>query len=300
MADTKSKEMDAIRTAELNMFFVGNPGCGKSTLANAVAGELCFKSGTSVGGGLTSQLDVFIKGGLVFVDTPGLSDAKLRKEAAEAISTALKAGGKFKVMFTVKQDAGRVRTSDITTIQMVLDACEEIGSDRFSIIVNMCSKPIMKLFSDKSKFDQFNAVMQESLARKTGFVFFLPRAEDFEDENDLLVPMDQLRGLKEFLETAPMIDLTPGKAKDVQADLFEALEQKMEEKDRQIKELMEQAKQDNEEAKAAIRDMQANFQQQLEEVRRQPPQNNVNPWELLLHAVPGYSLVKATSQYFAG
>ena len=66
---------------------VGNPGAGKSTTLNYLAGEVLFESGDSFGGGLTSQLNVGVsKDNVVFYDTPGLADISLRKAAGKAIS----------------------------------------------------------------------------------------------------------------------------------------------------------------------------------------------------------------------
>ena len=75
---------------------IGNPGTGKSTTLNALAGKQLFKSGVSFGGGLTKTLDEEIVDGVKYMDTPGLADKELRIAAGEAISKALKAGGKYK------------------------------------------------------------------------------------------------------------------------------------------------------------------------------------------------------------
>ena len=73
---------------------VGNPGAGKSTTLNYLAGEVLFESGDSFGGGLTSQLNVGVsKDNVVFYDTPDLADISLRKAAGKAISEALREGG---------------------------------------------------------------------------------------------------------------------------------------------------------------------------------------------------------------
>ena len=114
---------------------VGNPGAGKSTTLNYLAGEVLFESGDSFGGGLTSQLNVGVsKDNVVFYDTPGLADISLRKAAGKAISEALREGGTYKIFFFVSQDAGRPKNEDITTLNLVLEAAPEIGC-KYSIIV---------------------------------------------------------------------------------------------------------------------------------------------------------------------
>ena len=83
---------------------VGNPGSGKSTILNYLAGEVLFQSGISFGKGLTYQLDEKVgSNGMLFCDTPGLADHQLREQAATAISKTLQDGGKSKVMFVCTQ-----------------------------------------------------------------------------------------------------------------------------------------------------------------------------------------------------
>ena len=50
---------------------VGNPGAGKSSVLNSLSGENLFKSGLSIGKGLTYQLDERVNENGHFLDTPG-------------------------------------------------------------------------------------------------------------------------------------------------------------------------------------------------------------------------------------
>ena len=111
------------------ILFIGNPGSGKSTMLNSLAGKVLFKSGQSFGQGLTFQLDEKIHNGIKYMDTPGLADKVLRKQAGEAISKALKAGGKYRIVFFVRLEAGRPVNEDITTMKLVLEAAPEIGKN---------------------------------------------------------------------------------------------------------------------------------------------------------------------------
>ena len=99
---------------------VGNPGSGKSTVLNSLAGVVLFKNGVNIGqgvsvtlpstnkfisplemqytqvsnnrphtitiAGLTFQLDERENKNGHFLDTPGLADESLRKAAGQAIS----------------------------------------------------------------------------------------------------------------------------------------------------------------------------------------------------------------------
>jgi GTPase SAR1 family protein len=120
-----------------NVILVGNPGVGKSTLMNSLLGKAEFKSGFSARG-ITTILQKATKFGVTFIDTPGLDDVERKKEAGKEIEKALRLGESCKLLFVVTLEGGRVRSSDITTIKLILDSFKpEIRSDvHYSIIIN--------------------------------------------------------------------------------------------------------------------------------------------------------------------
>merc|ERR1712050_148484 len=125
-------------------------GVGKSTLLNGLTGTKNFASGISVGGGLTDKLQMFEFEGDVYMDTPGLSDIELRKQAAAAINKAMSMGGRFKLFFVITLDAGRVRPVDLTTMKLVLGACSDIPAHNgYGIIINKLHKKVMKKLQTK-------------------------------------------------------------------------------------------------------------------------------------------------------
>ena len=126
--------------SQQHRLFIGNPGVGKSTLINCLAQKLLFKSGVSIGPGMTTQLQKEKHGGIVYMDTPGLSDVKLRKAAAEAITEALKQNGMYQIFFVVTLESGRVRSEDLTTIKIVLENAKDIT--QYSVIVNKLTKKV--------------------------------------------------------------------------------------------------------------------------------------------------------------
>ena len=86
--------------------------------------------------------------GIKYLDTPGLSDIKLRKQAAEAITTALKQGGTYQVFFVISLESGRVRPEDVTTIKLVLESASDIK--HFSLIINKLSTAVLDRLLDEN------------------------------------------------------------------------------------------------------------------------------------------------------
>ena len=118
--------------------FIGNPGAGKSTLADCIAERILFKSGISFGSGITYRLDKEKHNGIMYLDIPGLADIKMRKAAASAITEALSQNGSYQIFFVVTLSAGRLRPEDLATIWLVLLNAPEIN--QFSIIINKLSQ----------------------------------------------------------------------------------------------------------------------------------------------------------------
>ena len=79
--------------------FIGNPGTGKSTIANCIAERVLFKSGISFISGKTQKIDLEKHDGITYLDTPGLSDINMRQVAANSITKALKKKWKLPNIF---------------------------------------------------------------------------------------------------------------------------------------------------------------------------------------------------------
>ena len=198
----------------------------------------------SAGKGLTSQLDKKTIGSITYCDTPGLADTEMRVAAGKAISQVLKEGGLCKVFFVVTEESGRIRPQDAATMRLVLDAAPEIGK-KFGIIVNKCTEKKIKFFfgSEESgprreNFDKFVASLFHGIESKNrhGNIVLLLRRLELEDEEDKVIAANQMKGnaygksigLLKFIDFLPSINLTPGKANDVNTDDIEKIKEQFE------------------------------------------------------------------------
>lgn len=202
---------------------VGNPGVGKSALLNGLIGEVKFASGVSFGCGLTSRLQIETYKGNRYLDTPGLQDVKLRKQAAAAIQEALKVGGEYKIIFVITLEAGRVRPMDVATIRSVLNSAEEIGCN-YGIIVNKVSQRTIDqiLLNPKNEDPPPGALVLGSLfatAAPTIYVHYMLNMEDLEDtsNSDVKLPSD----LVNFVESIPAVRIS--KVGEVDCDSYDSL-----------------------------------------------------------------------------
>jgi len=155
---------------KLITIMIGNPGVGKSTILNGLIGRTIFPSGISLGKGLTTvchrEQD---QNGNVYIDTPGLSDIKLRKQAAIEIKDALQSNGIFKIFFVITLEEGRIRPDDKTTMSLVLDAAN-ILSNQYSIIINKLQPEIIDLMEDEELKKEFLVMLHEGLPG-TNFIY---------------------------------------------------------------------------------------------------------------------------------
>lgn len=180
----------------------GNPGSGKSTVLNTIVGQTKFRSGTSLGHGLTQTTTSYQIDDTDYVDTPGLDDAEFRETAAKEISKALNGRAIVRLLFVLTLEAGRVRPSDLATVGLILRAISESNiaiSNRYSIIFNKCEKSVMHSIENP----ETRSSILQSLGNVTHVKFIPMELGALGMENQLLSTGD----LQNFVREAPRFEV---------------------------------------------------------------------------------------------
>ncbi|KAF9353060.1 hypothetical protein BGX34_011831 [Mortierella sp. NVP85] len=141
------------------IFLCGNPGVGKSTLANALGAN--FVAGFSLGEGLTKNVSfckVSINEDLVLlIDAPGLYEASKERtqENAKEIQKALGVGLPYKIAFVVFSNGGRWLPQDVAIIDNVMKAVKASNGSpiEYILIINRIQKADWEHYMDQKKLN---------------------------------------------------------------------------------------------------------------------------------------------------
>lgn len=239
--------------------FFGNPGKGKSSLANCLAEELLFESGPTCGMGKTTAVMMKENQNGIFVDTVGLADVDMdqRQRSVQENTKLLKKGGRNRIVFVMTEQQARIQEEDKVTIKIVLDAAPEIGNN-YAIVINQCGPWIMKMKEDPAWKNTFVEFVLKNLPSITHHICFLPFSEKLDHEENRVQALDP--ACRHFFEQIPISDLTPGEAKDIIAEDFHRICQQMKisraervKYEQKIRELAKQRMKDLEEAAVSRR-----------------------------------------------
>lgn len=179
---------------------MGNPGSGKSTILNGIADKVIFKSGISIGTGLTTVLQKYEHEGVSLYDTPGLADIKFKKQAGTELDKLLEKKIPLKIAFVVTLERGRVRPEDALTINLVLEAIRNVDTnDRFGVIINQVTEGVRKQLDESPEKE---AILRKNLLgeRSTPYWCRVLLDHSLSDEMDGLLMTPEL---KYFLVSLP-------------------------------------------------------------------------------------------------
>ena len=208
--------------------FIGNPGIGKSTLVNCLTQKVLFKSGASVGKGLTYELGMEKHNDIIYLDTPGLADIELRETAAKAITEALRKNGRYQIFFVVTLESGRVRPQDVATIKLVLENAKDITS--FSLIINKLTKKMRNKILENDRKLQKELVTKISLGCGSDLVpcgvLLLLRNDDLDDTDNTFAVM---KDLNKFVKEASDVEVKPSNVQNIPAEDYDKIVQQFEE-----------------------------------------------------------------------
>ncbi|KNE69149.1 hypothetical protein AMAG_14006 [Allomyces macrogynus ATCC 38327] len=205
-----------VTTADLQetVLFIGNPGTGKTTLINSVAGKIISKAGpVFVGGIMFDDSQYTVVDGIKWVNTPGLPDIKQCKLGAKGIIKTLKQPGHYRLIFVFTEYGSCVNPLDLATLETVLNAIDQEDIP-FGVIFNKISPKKMKRFvcdlADKLRLLTFI----NSGSYQTEHVYLARCVDEARDMDDIILSDDFIASIKAFIAQVPKIDIRPDMIKD--------------------------------------------------------------------------------------
>jgi len=252
---------------------IGNPGVGKSTVGNCLAGSPVFEAGPSrSGAGVTTKSLAKMAGIYWFVDTPGLADAATRAEAAEQITLALKkdqTNVKVIFFFSLIQE-GRLQDQDKVTLQLTLKAIsKEVGKDRFGILFSRVDSDWYDTFkNDKSDQADFDDILWAGIPeeQRTRHKFFNVSDPDLKGKKNHVKPLPQ--ELRNWIETLPTVNIAAKNVDKVEGKGYQQILQTAEQA-RQAAEAANRARREAEEARAEADKAREKAEKERDEARKQ-------------------------------
>ena len=164
------------------------------------------------------------------MDTPGLCDIEKRKQAAEAITKALKQDGIYKMFFIVTLEQGRLRPDDVTLLKMILESAPELT--KYYLIINQVSRAVKKkLLNDTAIFNMLlkSGISEVNLPYDT---YILDRIDEIDGESDQFI--EKAEELIRFVRGAKGVEIHSELVTEISTDTFEEIREQMETKIKEI------------------------------------------------------------------
>ena len=148
-----------------NFLVIGNSGVGKSAILNCLIGDegVLFPSGISMCEGMTKGCCPQRRDQHRFIDTPGMGDPSIPPErTADEITMALKFDGRYKVIFVLTLEHGRLDAGQLATMKLVLDAAP---IKKYGVLLNQLTGPVYEKLSQKHEFERLIEIINMNMPK---------------------------------------------------------------------------------------------------------------------------------------
>ena len=188
-----------------------------------MANKLLFKSGIIFGRSMTDELDMKENhDGIIYLDTPGLACSKLRKQAADAITKALKQGGTYQIFFVITIGSAMLRQEDVRAMKLVLESAPDIK--HFGLIINKLSKKAHSILSSNN-FEALKTMVTDLLAQVNcineppSILLLMYRRELSVGENTFI----EWDKLNEFAQKVPSTTINSSCVKEINGEAMDIM-----------------------------------------------------------------------------
>mmetsp|Transcript_7729 Transcript_7729/g.14035 ORF Transcript_7729/g.14035 Transcript_7729/m.14035 type:complete len:357 (-) Transcript_7729:1000-2070(-) len=189
----------------MKVLVIGETGVGKSTISNALVGDMFFESGPSDGGGLTTCKSSKIVNDVEFIDVPGYNDAKKENIniASDAVSKILKCEDSIVIVFVIELTPWRLKNTDACAISSFVEAIANLNdhSIQFGTVINKADDE----FLDDWKEEPEGCKVFKSTLAQFGCSDFLviEKRKGMGRKKNVMLPVDEANKIRQFVLALP-------------------------------------------------------------------------------------------------
>ncbi|CAE7320098.1 unnamed protein product [Symbiodinium natans] len=213
-----------------NFLVIGNSGVGKSAILNCLIGDegVLFPSGISMCEGMTKGCCPQRRDQHRFIDTPGMGDPSIPPErTADEITMALKFDGRYKVIFVLTLEHGRLDAGQLATMKLVLDAAP---IKKYGVLLNQLTGPVYEKLSQKHEFERLIEIINMNMpkgktARNPRFVQLMHEDLLLRDATNKVVNLPE--EVVRFIQAVPGVHLAKKRVEAVRTNLWDKEKQAM-------------------------------------------------------------------------